>query len=94
MAEKLCAKLLQKKILGFKVSVEGGSADVRALNYFTDGYLRNFFLGEQLCKSSEDCLAGFSLPSVHNSSIHFYDFVRFRTFARVCILFFMMNKIK
>jgi hypothetical protein len=38
MAKKLFTKLLEKKILGFKVGVKGCSADIGTLDDFTNRY--------------------------------------------------------
>ena len=37
MTKQLSAKLLEQKVLGFKMGVEGGSSNVRKLDYFSNG---------------------------------------------------------
>ena len=65
MTKQLPAKFFQEKILGFKVGVEGGPADVRQGDDLPNGDLAEILGRKQLCKSAENSLPGLSLASVH-----------------------------
>ena len=73
MAEQFLTKGFQQKILGFKMGIEGGAANIRSFYDFSHRDLAVIFFGKQLGKRVKNRFPGFSLPSVHiEFSIHFW----------------------
>jgi hypothetical protein len=66
MTEQVFAQRFQKIIFGFKMGVEGRSADIGAADDLTDGDLCEMLFGKKVNEGAEDGFAGFSLASVHN----------------------------
>ena len=54
MAEQLPAKLFQQGILGFKMGVKGGPANIRSFYNFSNRYLIKVLLGKGFRKGTKD----------------------------------------
>ena len=84
VAKKLTAKLLEQKILAFKMSVKGCSANVSSLYYLGNGDLIEMLLGKKLSKRLKYRLSRLFLPSVH---------IFLRTVSRICSVLNDQNKV-
>ncbi len=65
MAKQFLAKLLEQKVLCFKMCVEGGSANIGSLNDFANRNLMIMLFRQKLGKGVKNGFSGLSLPSVH-----------------------------